>query len=156
MLFAPTYEDRFDRVADALRLAPSVTSDLIRTIIGEACVRIPTLAKAGKTGRIDQLIGAGAWTDAALALIEHELPAWTLRRLAYEDGEWMCSLSREPNLPTSLDDPAEAAHEILPLAILGAFLEARRRSVALLESAGPAVGQPAHVPEYTVPCDNYV
>ena len=28
---------------------------------------------------------------AALALVELELPAWKLRRLIYEDGEWLCS-----------------------------------------------------------------
>jgi hypothetical protein len=51
--------------------------------------------KAGKAARIDQLIKAGAWSDAALTLIELELPAWKVRRLVYEDGEWFCSLSTE-------------------------------------------------------------
>jgi hypothetical protein len=74
----------------------------------DACTRLP----AGKAARIDQLIDAGAWNDAALALIELELPAWKLRRLVYEDGEWLCSLSRQPNLPLALDDTADARHEV--------------------------------------------
>src|SRR6476659_10952614 len=80
--------------------------------------------------RIDQLIEARAWDDAALALIELELPAWKLRRLVYEDGEWLCSLSSHPNLSVALDDTVDARHEVLPLAILSAFIEARRRASA--------------------------
>ena len=62
--------------------------------------------------------GARAWNDAALALVELELPAWKLRRLVHENGKWHCSLSRHPNLPVALDDTATASHEVLPLAIL--------------------------------------
>ena len=73
-------EGRFDLLTNQRRLTP------------------PTAA------RIDQLIEARAWNDAALALVELELPAWKLRRLVYEDGEWHCSLSRQPNLPVALED----------------------------------------------------
>jgi hypothetical protein len=48
----------------------------------------------GKTITLDRLIEAGAWTDAAITLIGFELPSWSVRRLACEDGEWLCSLSR--------------------------------------------------------------
>ena len=65
---------------------------------------------------IDELIEARAWNDAALTLVELELPAWKQRRLIYEDGKWHCSLSRHPNLPVALDDTATASHEVLPLA----------------------------------------
>jgi hypothetical protein len=49
--------------------------------------------------RVNQLIEAGAWADATLAMVELELPYWNLRRLVHEDGEWLCSLSKQPNLP---------------------------------------------------------
>ena len=65
----------------------------------------------------------GAWTDAALALIELELPQWRVRRLAYDDGEWYCSLSRGRELPDWLDQPVEGRHADLALAILSAFVE---------------------------------
>jgi hypothetical protein len=42
------------------------------------------------------------------------------------DREWLCSLSNQPQLPLGLDNVAEASHEVLPLAILLAFLQARR------------------------------
>jgi len=37
------------------------------------------------------LIESEAWTEAALALVELELPLWKLRRLVHEEGIWLCS-----------------------------------------------------------------
>jgi hypothetical protein len=115
-----------DRLDEELRFAPQPAPDLFANIIGSACTRIPILTKSGKATAIDRLIESGAWTDAALALIELELPAWKLRRLICENGEWICSLSRHPNVLATLDDTVDAVHEVMPLAILLAFLEARR------------------------------
>jgi hypothetical protein len=113
------------------------------------------LTRAGKTARIDQLIKAGAWSDAALALIELELPAWKLRRLIYEDGEWFCSLSKQPNLPVALDDTADARHEVFPLAILSAFVEARRTNSAAREPSSPTVPQVQPTSGIVICCDNF-
>jgi hypothetical protein len=151
MLFDPKQEDRFDRLIDQLRLAPALTPDLISHVIVDACTRLPAV----KTTRIDQLIEAGAWAEAALALIELELPAWKLRRLVHEDGEWLCSLSRQPNLPVALDDTADASHEVLPLAILSTFVEARRRSSAMCEISLRIVPQVRRTPGYAICCDNF-
>ena len=74
---------------------------------------VPPPAKSqppGGMARLERLIAAGAWTDAALVLIELELPAWSLRRLIREDDEWFCSLSRQPNVPVALDVTAHAHH----------------------------------------------
>ena len=104
--------------------------------------------------RLDRLIAAGAWTDAALVLIELELPAWSLRRLIREDDEWFCSLSRQPNLPSTLDVTADAHHDSLPLAILLAFLQARRTA----EIAPTAISVTPHVPlgpHHMICCDNF-
>jgi hypothetical protein len=97
---------------------------LFSKIVAGACTRIPLIS--GETERIDRLIVAGAWTDAALALVALELPAWTVRRLAYEDGEWVCSLSRQPNLAESFDETVDASHASMALAILRAILHAKR------------------------------
>ncbi len=99
------------------------------------------------------MIAAGAWSEVALALIELELPAWTLRRLIYEDGEWFCSLSRQPNLPVEFDDTADARHEFLPVAILSAFVEARRQSNVARETSAPTVSQIRSV--NAICCDNF-
>jgi hypothetical protein len=128
MAFAADYEILSGRLDEELRLAARPAADLFAKIIGCVCTRIPLLGKAGKTTRVDRLIEAGAWADAAIALVELELPAWTLRRIVCEGGEWLCSLSRHPDLPLERDDMAEARHETLALAILRAFVEARSRS----------------------------
>jgi hypothetical protein len=155
MLFDPKHEDCLDRLTKQLRLAPALTPDLISNVIADACIRLPMLSGAGKAARIDQLIKAGAWSDAALALIEIELPVWKLRRLVYEDGEWFCSLSRQLNLPVALDDTADACHEVLPLAILSAFLEARRTTNVVRETSSPTVPRIGPTAAYAVCCDNF-
>jgi hypothetical protein len=96
--------------------------------MADVCSRIRNLSAAGKAAGLQHLIEAGAWTDAALSIVELELPNWRVRRLVREDGEWFCSLSQEPNLPMELDDTADASHEALPLAVLLAFVQARRRT----------------------------
>jgi hypothetical protein len=155
MLSNPKYEGRLDRLTDQLRLAAALNHDLISNVIAGACTRLPVLRRAGKAARLDQLIEAGAWSDAALTLIELELPAWKLRRLVYEDGEWFCSFSKQPNLPVALDDTADARHEVLPLAILSAFVEARRETSAARETSSPTVPQVRPTSGYAVCCDNF-
>ena len=71
-------------------------SDIIRARPAGA-FRPPDRAAAA---RIERLIQWSAWTDAALALIELDLPQWQLRRIAYDGGEWRCALSREGNCRT--------------------------------------------------------
>ena len=91
-----------------LYLAPAVTALLFRKVTESgACTRLPSLRQMGKTITLDRLIEAGAWTDAAITLIGCELPNWGVRRLVCEEGEWLCSLSRQPNLPIFLDESAE-------------------------------------------------
>jgi len=153
MPFAADYAVLFDRLDEELQFARRPTSDLFGNIIGSACSRIPILTKSGKTTAIDRLIEAGAWTDAALAVLELELPAWQLRRLAYEGCEWICSLSRQPNLPAALDETVDAVHAQMPFAILLAFLQARRmeKSAVPVKSAVPAI-KPA---DELICCDNF-
>jgi hypothetical protein len=125
MLFDPKYEERFDGLEQQLRRAHVLTPGIIADVIAEACPRLASQSPAAKA-RLDRLVEAGAWTDASLTLVELELPQWKLRRLVHDDGEWLCSLSRQPRLPLGLDEVAEASHEVMPLAILIALLEARR------------------------------
>ena len=154
MLFHPKRESGLDRLADRLRLAPATTSDLFRKIIADSCTRLLVMKRAGKAGRLDQLIEAGAWTDAALALIALELPAWQLRRLTYDDGEWHCSLSKHCNLPAAFDDTADGSHEELPLAILSAFVEARR-TAGDMEEAGTTSPEMPPKTDYAISTENF-
>ncbi len=143
-----------DRLDEELRQARELRRALFGKIIAGACIRFPLLNKLGRAGQVDRLAGAGAWTDAALALVALELPGWKMRRLVYEEGEWLCSLSRQPNVPISLDDTADAAHEALPLAIMLAFVEARRRTSVSFQFV-PAIPQAGQTPGLTLCCDNF-
>jgi hypothetical protein len=149
MAFAADHAVLFDRLDEELRHAPAPAQGLFAKIVAGACTRIPVSSLSGRADRIDRLIAAGAWTDAALALIALELPAWRLRRLVYEDGEWHCALSRQPNLPAMCDDTADASHELMPLAILRAFLQARR----MAETAPPAASP---LPQIQTGADNFI
>ena len=113
---------------DRLRDAPEATAGLISEIISETCRRFPSTEGSAKAARVERLIQSQAWTDAALALIELELPQWQIRRLAYDEGEWYCALSRQRELPDWLDQSIETHHADLALAILSAFVEAQRVS----------------------------
>jgi hypothetical protein len=154
MLFHPNHQDHLGRLEAKLRRAQTVTPKLMSDVAAQACVRLAAHGGAARA-RLDRLTGAGAWTDAALALVEIELPRWKLRRLLYEDGEWHCSFSKQRELPAGLDETAEASHEILPLAILIAFIEALRQSLAAITLPSRTVPkvQPAH--GYAICCDNF-
>jgi hypothetical protein len=142
-------------LSDRLRGAPVVTATLMQEIIGNACRRFPSSASTEKTARIERLIAAAAWTEAALALIDLELPQWQLRRIAYDSGEWYCALSRERELPDWLDQSIEARHPDLALAILSAFVDAQRTVAPRTRTSVPLV--PRDTDEVSTPicCDNF-
>src|SRR6266478_8583502 len=140
---------------DRLRDAHAVTSELISEVIGEACRRFPSAGQTGKTEQIERLIQTGAWTDAALALIELELPLWQVRRIAYDEGEWYCALSRERELPDWLDRSIEARHADLTVAILSAFVEAQRITAPASRPSVPASPREANPLYEPISCDNF-
>ena len=109
------HDDALDLPA-RLRDANAATIGLISDVIGAVCRRFPSTGQPEKTARIERLMASAAWTDAVLALIELELPQWQVRRIAYDEGEWYCALSRERELPDWLDQSIEAHHPDLPLA----------------------------------------
>jgi hypothetical protein len=150
-------ESRLDELQEQIRRAQVVTPDLMSKAVAAIRADVEMPNSANGAAEIDRLIGSQAWTDAALALIEHELPSWKLRRLVYEEGAWLCSLSRQWNLPIWLSDNAEARHESLPLAILAAVIEARRCGEPPFKRAATSVpqcrAQTGSVE--TICCDNF-
>jgi hypothetical protein len=141
-------------LGEQLRNADAVTADIMSDVIGQACRRFPSLGQSKKSYRLERLLESGAWTDAALALIELELPVWQIRRIAYDEGEWHCALSRQRELPDWLDSAIEARHADLALAILSAFVEARRIAAPTIQTSVPAVPQDANPMYEPVLCDN--
>ena len=154
MLFDPKYEEQLDVLEERLRHAHAFTPDLMSDVIAKACTRFAAHG-ATSMARVNQLIEAGAWTDAALAMVELELPYWTVRRLTYEDAKWYCSISRQPRLPVPLDDTANASHEVLPAAILSALVEAHRRMGATRGIHPQTVSQAQPTSGYAICCDNF-
>ena len=142
-------------IHDRLREAYAVTAELISSVIGETCRRFPSVGQTEKTARIERLIQSQAWTDAALALIDLELSQWQVRRIAYDEGEWYCALSRERELPDWLDQSIEARHPDLALAILGAFLETRAISAPASRTSVPTAPRKADAFYEPVLCDNF-
>jgi hypothetical protein len=122
---------------DRIRSADAVTKALMSEVLERGCRRFPSTGQSAKTARIQELIQSAAWTDAALALIDLELPMWQVRRLVYDEGEWHCALSRERELPEWLDQSVEAGHADLALAILSAFIEAQSVSAPLTRPSVP-------------------
>ena len=134
-----------ERLYSAIEANAAIMADVIRV----ACRRFPSHGQSERTARIGQLICSGAWTDATLALLDLELPLWQIRRVAYDEGEWYCALSRERELPDWLDQSIEGRHPDLALAILTAFVEAQRisrkesrPSVPVVERSVPIFHEP--------------
>jgi hypothetical protein len=142
------------KLDDRFRRAQDVTAELLSEVIGETCRLFSSMRQTEKTARIERLIQSAAWTDAALALIDLELPQWQVRRIAYEEGEWHCALSRQRELPEWLDQSIEGHHEDLPLAILSAFLDAQR-SAPTSRTSVPAVTREASALYMPMCCDNF-
>lgn len=139
-----------------LRDACEVNASLMAEVLDVACRRYPSLGQAEKTARVEQLIRSGAWTDAALALIDLELPLWQVRRIAYDEGEWHCALSRERELPDWLDQSIETRHADLTLAILSAFVEAQQASEPEARTSVPAVSRSMWEFYEPMPTDNFL
>lgn len=148
-------EHDLDTLAVRLSDAPETNPALMAEVIAAACRRYPSPGQSEKTARLERLIGSGAWTDAALALIDLELPLWQVRRIVYDDGEWYCALSRERELPDWLDQCIEGRHAELPLAMLSAFVEAQRISLPQSRTSVPAVRRDTSELYEPVCCDHF-
>jgi len=147
-------EQRLRELQEQIHRARTITPRLIADARAWACPRLQIQHPYARA-RVARLIESGAVTDATLAVLELELPQWRLRRLIYEDGEWHCSLSKHVGLPAHLDELAEARHEILPLAILSAFVEARRDNLSAAESRPHSVPLLRPTEGHAICCDNF-
>jgi hypothetical protein len=142
-------------LADRIRSARTMALELLCDVIGETCLRFPPIRRTESTARIERCMKSGAWVDAVLALIELELPHWQLRRLAYDEGEWHCALSRQRELPDWLDQAIEYSHADLSLAIFGAFVEAKRLRLQSARTSVPGAPYTAYPLYAPLCCDNF-
>ena len=132
MLFCPDHAERLARIVDRLNVAEDATGDLLRSIVAEASDRLAASGQGRTAAQLEALMKAGGWIDTALLLIETALPCWKLRRLAYDEGEWQCALSRQREFPEWLDEAIEVSHRNLALAVLKAVVVAMRKNHRVL------------------------
>jgi hypothetical protein len=146
-------EQCLEALEERLRCARSIAPELINRVIVQACPRLGSSNPATKAS-VEHLVEAGAWVDVSLALLQIGVPYWRIRRLVFEDGEWLCSLSRQPWLPLGMDELAEARHELLPLSVLIALVQARRTAVMPTRTV-TSVPKMRPAEAWTIGCDNY-
>jgi hypothetical protein len=130
-------------IESKLRSTDHVTPELMAEILELSRRRVLAQGCEERCLHLKYLIGAGAWIDAALALMELELPLWHVRRIAYDDGEWHCALSRQRELPDWLDQSIETHHADLALAILTVFVEAHRTLTSFGSTSTASGGAPS-------------
>ncbi len=150
MLLTVESRRRLDGLARRLESAAALSAAVFAGVVATS-KGLPTAVK----GEVDRLVEACAFTEAALALVAGELPTWRVRRLVWDAGAWLCSLSRHPRLPEFLDDAVDGRHEELPLAILLGLLRARQRAAETPACAGrrvPAIRLAGLEP---VACENF-
>ncbi len=158
MLHRPSRLVRLADLATRVERARGMTDHLMGDVIETACYRFAAPDNLHEANRVRRFMRTGAWIDAALALIELELPQWSLRCVARENGQWRCVLVRGSLVADWLDDTIRSEDEALPLALLAAFVEA----VRLATEAGEAIPQARlkpHLAEADVKkgpgCDNF-
>jgi hypothetical protein len=155
MFFIPDHQDQVQRLLRRIQDASAPDTRLFADVIANACPRALALVEMRKAVRLKPLIESGAWTDAALALAELELPQWKPRRIVYDDGQWHCRLSAQPYLPDGHDDVVETFHGELALAILAAVVQARQQTVTVPRIAEPAADVVLSPDPIRICCDNF-
>jgi hypothetical protein len=144
------------RLADRLREADLVTPELFADVIRDACWRLPSVRRTRDFAHLQKLVQSGAWTDAALALLALEAPQWRLRQIVHDAGEWHCTLSRLRELPDWLDQPVEACHGDLGLAILSALVDVKRDETLATGNAAANPSRADQPLDVALGCDNFM
>jgi hypothetical protein len=141
MLLHLQRSEQLATLAAQVSAADEATTQLFSEIVVATARRLWAPGEAAKATELHDLIEAGALTQAALNLIDLELPLWKLRRIAYDEGKWHCAMSRQRELPEWLDQAVEARHASLTLAILGAYIETVGQIELSREPGRPSVPQ---------------
>jgi hypothetical protein len=147
--------ERLATLAGQVSAAGEATSDLFTEIVVATARRLWAPSEAANAVQLHDLIEAGALTQAALSLIELELPLWKLQRIAYDEGEWHCAMSRQRELPEWLDQAVEARHVSLALAIVSAYIETVRQIELSREPSSTSVPQTRAEQYAPLYCENF-
>ena len=152
MFLHSPHSEQLATLAGKVSIADEATPELLSEIVAKTTRR---LAALGDAAQLDQLIDAGALTEAAFALVTLELPLWQIRRITYDGGAWHCAMSRQRELPEWLDQAIETSHASLTLAIISVYIETLRQLEASREPSRPSVPQTRGDQFEPVCCDNF-
>jgi hypothetical protein len=154
MLLYSQRSEQLATLAAQVSAASKATTQMFSEIVAATARQLLAPGEAANAVQLHDLIEAGALTQAALRLVELELPPWKLRRIAYDEGEWHCALSRQRELPEWLDQAVEARHSSLTLAILSAYIEAAGQIELSREPSRPSVPQTRAEQYQPLYCEN--
>jgi hypothetical protein len=155
MLLHSIRSEQLAKLAEQVSAADEATSELFSEIVVATARRLWAPSEAANAVQLHDLVEAGALTQAALRLIELELPLWQLRRIAYDEGEWHCAMSRQRELPEWLDQAVETRHASLTLAILSAYLATVGQIEPSREPSRPSVPQASAEQYEPLTCENF-
>jgi len=153
MLFHPNRIERLANVADRLNKTTAPSAVLLYAVLSTTD-RTQVASQGVAAAHIAQLIECGAWTEAAMELLNLCCPRWQLSRLIYDNGEWHCCLSPERELPDWLGQTIETRHEYLAMALLKAVLESSQYEVSTDETPTP-IGPPRAISDNLVLCEDF-
>lgn len=146
-------EAALDQIIARIDQADRLSIDLWADVVGAATRRIAAMTGRPGVSQLRKFATDGAWVDAAFALIELELPAWQLRRIVCDDGQWYCALSRAAAAPEWLDQAVESSHSDLALALVKVAIETMREMCG--ERRPPTVPELGCELRQFVCCDNF-
>jgi len=155
MLLISDHQDQIQRLIKRIQDSPAPDTRLFADVVANVCPRTLVLIEMRKAVRLERLLESEAWTDAALVLLELELPQWKVRRIVRDDGEWHCRLSAQPWLPEGFDDVVETFHSVFPLAILAAIVQARQQTAIAPRATGPIADAALGPDAIRICCDNF-
>jgi hypothetical protein len=107
----------------SLEAAREIDADLLSAILRDACPRLGI--SLAPHAEVDRLIEVKAWVELGLWLIAWEFPDWSIHRLTRDDARWCCSIGVGGIAMNWVEDIVEFQHDSLPLAVLGAFVQAQ-------------------------------
>ena len=122
MLSFSMRKDRIERLIRKVDRATCPTHPLLVEIVSAVCPR-HLEGRGSKSVALRHWLETDAYHDVIFGLVEWELPGWTVRRLALDDGLWWCALT--PRLSAFWGhDEVDESHPDMTLALAKAFLVA--------------------------------
>jgi hypothetical protein len=146
MLPRQNLERELHSLSARIEMAQRIDADLLARILAGACPRLGTSLEP--KAEVERLIQAEAWVELGLWLIGWELPEWCVHSLTRDEACWCCSIGVGGIAVNWVEDIVEFQHDSLPLAVLGAFVQAQLRKA---QGATPSNVTPFRRPDPTQP-----